>query len=479
MTFTDAGEIQRADQLVVYEHGWQSWSPTATYPAASTSPRPADRAGQVMGYRPDKRLPEEGFQGEGLLAVAPTRGGPVRIWSASDPTREVASIRARSVDGRLVVSADGPVTEVAVDAPGLDAALAAWADGAARACGAGPVGSIPAVWCSWYQYFGGVTAAAVTENLGQARRLDLPIGVFQLDDGFSGDVGDWLSTSDRFGRPLDSVAGEIRAEGHRAGIWTAPLLVGERSRIRAAHPGWLVGGADAGRNWGQHLHVLDVTHPDAAEHLATVFRRLSAWGFDYFKLDFLYAGALPGRRRQDASAIGAYREALRLIRAATGPGATLLGCGAPILPSLGLVDAMRVGPDIAIHHEPLRSGDLSAPSGRGAAMTVRARAFQHGRFWVNDPDCLIARAEMEGREEWAEVVERWGGLRASGDRLATLDAWGLETTRRLLTPSSPRPLVPTSDSGHEPVRGREAQASADPPPETSKPSGSRTRPLIS
>lgn len=104
---------------------------------------------------------------------------------------------------------------------------------------------------------------------------------------------------------------------------------------------------------------------------------------------------------------------------------------------------MRVGPDIATHYEPARTGDLSAPSGRGAAMTVRARAFQHARFWVNDPDCLIARPEMERREEWAGVVERWGGLRASGDRLDGLDGWGLETTRRLLTASSPHPLVET------------------------------------
>jgi len=49
---------------------------------------------------------------------------------------------------------------------------------------------------------------------------------------------------------------------------------------------------------------------------------------------------------------------------------------------------------------------------------------------------------MERREEWAGVVERYGGLRASGDRLAALDGWGLETTRRLLTPSSARPLLP-------------------------------------
>jgi alpha-galactosidase len=432
MTFTDVAEIPRAARRLVHEHGWQSWSPTGTYPATATSPRPADPAHRVMGYRPEKRLPVEGFQGEGLLAVAPVGGGRVRLWYAPDPTRDVASIRARVVDGRLVVSADGPVRETAVEAPSLDAALAVWADAVTRAHGIAPAGSIPPVWCSWYQYLGGVTAGDISENLDAAARLGLPIGVVQVDDGYSDDLGDWLRTSDRFGRSLRAVAAEIRAAGRRPGIWTAPLLVGERSRTRTEHPGWLLEGAGAGWNWGQRLHVLDVTHPDAADHLATVFRTLSEWGFDYFKLDFLYAGALPGRRHQDAAPIAAYRAALELIRDAVGPQATLLGCGAPILPSIGLVDAMRVGPDVAVHYEPRRTGDLSSPSGRGAALTVRARAFLHGRFWVNDPDCLIARPEMERREEWAALVERWGGLRASGDRLAGLDGWGLETTRRLL-----------------------------------------------
>ena len=73
-------------------------------------------------------------------------------------------------------------------------------------------------------------------------------------------------------------------------------------------------------------------------------------------------------------------------------------------------------------------------------LSGRARAYQHGRWWVNDPDCLVARPAMERREEWAAHVERYGGLRGSSDRLAELDEWGLATTRRLL--SSVPPPVP-------------------------------------
>jgi alpha-galactosidase len=284
------------------------------------------------------------------------------------------------------------------------------------------------VWCSWYQYFTDVTDADITENIDAIERLELPIDVIQIDDGWQAEIGDWLELSDRF-TSLPDVAARIRDTGRRAGVWIAPFLVGTRSRLVRDHPNWLVAGADAGHNWGQRLGVLDVTHPQASAHLRHVFARLRQAGFDYFKLDFLYAGALAG--------LAAYREGLRLIRDAVGPEAYLVGSGAPVLPSVGLVDALRVSPDIDVRVDPI-DGDMSRPSLRAAALSVTGRAWQHGRFWVNDPDCLLARPAMPHREQWAGIVERYGGLRCSGDRIRDLDEWGLATTRRLLS-SVPAP----------------------------------------
>ena len=83
---------------------------------------------------------------------------------------------------------------------------------------------------------------------------------------------------------------------------------------------------------------------------------------------------------------------------------------------------------------------MAVASQRSAVLTGRARAFQQGRFWINDPDCLIVRPNVERREDWADHVERFGALRSSSDRLRDLDAWGLETTRRLLQPASIEPF---------------------------------------
>jgi alpha-galactosidase len=149
-------------------------------------------------------------------------------------------------------------------------------------------------------------------------------------------------------------------------------------------------------------------------------------------VDFLYAGALEGVRHTDVDALSAYRAGIGIVREAIGPDAYLLGCGAPILPSLGLFDAMRVSPDTAPHRRP-EAGDYSQPGQDPAEFTGAARQWQHGRFWINDPDCLMARPAVETRERWAAHVAATGGLMASSDRLLSLDQWGVETTRRILS----------------------------------------------
>jgi alpha-galactosidase len=439
----------------VYEHGWQSWSPAATYAVDATSYRPGRPEIATMCYRPERPAPARGFQGEGLLAVDPGDGGPVRVYGATGPIA-VPSIRAALAHGRLTVSADRPVTPALLPGP-LPAALGSWADGylAGLDAAAAALRPAPTGWCSWYHYYTDVTEADVVENLAAIGAAELPVDVIQLDDGWQAEIGDWLAYSDRFASLAD-LAARIREAGRRPGIWVAPFLVGARSQIARDHPGWLVGGpdapVDAGRNWDQDLYALDVTDAGAAGYLRAVFGRLAGYGFDYYKLDFLYAGALDGPRAAGARAVSsradgaradggqalpAYRAGLRLIRDTVGPNPYLLGCGAPMLPSVGLVDAMRVSADISPDFEP-EGGDPSRPSQLGATLSVLGRAFQHGRFWVNDPDCVLARPSMRGRKEWAAVVERYGGLRCSSDRIVELDEWGLATTRRLLS-SVPRP----------------------------------------
>ncbi|MFF4018562.1 glycoside hydrolase family 36 protein [Streptomyces sp. NPDC001843] len=417
----------------VHEEGWQSWSPSGTYALDQAPYRPTDANWATVCYRPGVTVPAGAFQGEGLLALDPGDGSPVRLWAAADPTHEVPSVRLTVTGDRAEVTADGPVKEwTGTDIPSV---LGDWAG----SLGLPAPRPAPTVWCSWYEYFTEVTEDDIHENLRAMDTLDLPIDVVQIDDGYQRALGDWLTLSGRF-RSREAIADAIRARGRRAGIWTAPFLVDPASDLAAEHPDWLVrdaegGPAHAGRNWGHDLCVLDTTHPEAAAYLDDVFRTLRAEGYDYFKVDFLYAGALEGVRHGDhenMDALSAYRAGIGVIREAIGPDAYLLGCGAPILPSLGLFDAMRVSPDTAPHRRP-EAGDYSQPGQDPAEFTGAARQWQHGRLWVNDPDCLMARPAVETRERWAAHVAATGGLMASSDRLLSLDQWGVETTRRILS----------------------------------------------
>ena len=144
---------------------------------------------------------------------------------------------------------------------------------------------------------------------------------------------------------------------------------------------------------GEPLAALDCANPDVLAWLAALMRKVRAWGFGYAKLDFLYAGALPGVRGSGVPREAAYREALRVMREAIGD-AYLLVCGAPVVPSVGLCDALRVGPDVA-------RGVGRAPRQPAARQPCHSRCpkrgADHGAPWLArlfhvDPDVAYFRA---------------------------------------------------------------------------------------
>ncbi|WP_019180897.1 glycoside hydrolase family 36 protein [Microbacterium yannicii] len=426
MTIID--EVPVAPSARVYAEGWQSWSPTTWYDRAAPAHRPAEGWQHLMRFRPGTPLPDEGVQGEGLLVVDPGEGAPSRVYATLDASRVVPSIRAEWRGDRVVVQAEAPIAQWTTDAavaPGRDhPALADFGERFGVRMGARKNPAVPRVWCTWYRYFEAVTAADVLENLEAIEQHRLPVDVVQIDDGWSLGTGEWTRPDPDFGSLPDAVAA-IADSGRRAGLWLAPFSVGAGSVLARRHPDWLVG--PAGYNWGDDLVGLDLTHPGVREYLTTVFTGVRELGVDYLKLDFLYSGAVPGDRHDpDATPITAYRSGLALIRDVMGEDAYLLGCGAPMLPSVGLVDAMRVSPDT--FHE----GGEDGSQGLRGRMSLEARAWQHGRLWTTDPDCLVARPEFALRDEWARVVLEAPGLRGFSDRIAELDDHGLRLVSRLL-----------------------------------------------
>ena len=311
------------------------------------------------------------------------------------------------------------------------------AEASARRDGASPLG-----WCSWYQYFWRVTPAHIRQNLELAGRHG--VALVQIDDGYQRAIGDWLlprdAWSDADAGPLGEIerlAREIGAAGREPGIWTAPFVATLDSELAQSHPDWFV---RDGRNrprramwnpesWGGWAYALDTTRPDVLEHLTSTFERLTGLGFRYHKIDFCYAAAMVGRRVGDGTTTRAeaLRAGMAAVRAGIGDDSYLLGCGCPLGPAAGLVDALRVSPDTAPRWgpEPVHPEGYpeTGPAARNAVSASVLRAPLHRRLWVNDPDCLLLRSEQtelsaEQRTLLARVVAGTGGFMLLSDDLA-------------------------------------------------------------
>ncbi len=222
---------------------------------------------------------------------------------------------------------------------------------------------------------------------------DLPFDVLQVDDGWQVKIGDW-EVNEKFPSGMKALADRIKSTGRKAGLWLAPLIAVRSSKLVREHPDWMLKDergrfVSAGFNWGEYLCALDTTHPDVILWLAALMKQVRAWGFDYLKLDFLYAGALKGKRFKDMPREAAYREGLRVMREAMGLDAFFLTCGTLILPAIGLCDAIRVGPDVSNAWESYRDAILlynpSVPGTRNAIRTSLSRLWLQPLVHV-DPD---------------------------------------------------------------------------------------------
>ena len=223
------------------------------------------------------------------------------------------------------------------------------------------------------------------------------------------------------------------------------MLVGRSSELLRDHPGWVVRDpagepVSAGHVCRQECTALDVTHPDAAAYLSGVLRTMRA-GASTTSRSTSFTRAPRG-----APAPGRHRGAGLPARAAADPGRDRPGRAAarlrgadPALGGPGRRDAGRPG-----HRHRLRAGRAATrPSHRsrtrpgtrwpGPGSRAGSGSTTRTACWPG-PACSAARTGPR-------LVERFGGLRSSGDGLRNLDAWGLATTRRLLVPSPAGPVT--------------------------------------
>ena len=366
-----------------YRHGWQSWSLAAwTDPTMLPVPRPAIfHPLQVDAEHVHKKY----LNGSWLGAVEFADGNILLLGALATDSN------VSLVEDQLSGQSEAGEIEWFIAFGQENVVFEEYAKELSIRFGETKKASAPRVWCSWYSLYSAITEPLlhkIFKDLG-----DLPFDVLQVDDGWQMDIGDWTA-NEKFPSGMKALADQIKSTGRRAGLWLAPLIATKSSKLFREHPDWFLRNdakrlVSAGFNWGERLYALDTTHPDVTLWLVALMKQVRTWGFDYLKLDFLYGGALKGQRFKDMPREAAYRESLRVMREAMGADAFFLTCGTPILPAIGVCDAMRIGPDVAHYWEKYRDAYLlynpTIPGTKNAIRTVLHRLWLKPLLHI-DPD---------------------------------------------------------------------------------------------
>jgi alpha-galactosidase len=321
------------------------------------------------------------------------------------------------------------------------------------------VPEVPVGWCSWYCYGPEVTEKDIIANMRRSAAVVPALKYIQIDDGYQSRMGDWLVPGDGFSDGIAALCNRICGDGFEPAVWVAPFIAEQGSLLFREHPGWFVmdeaglplSSADVSFGGWRNgpWYMLDGTHPDARAYLRTVFGTMrKQWNCRYFKLDANMWGAMPFgvRHMKTATRVEAYRLGMKAVMEGAGEDSFILGCNAPMWPSIGAVHGMRITNDIS----------RNWPDIRANAMECFWRNWQHGRLWMNDPDCLVlenshsavmgpdgqpigTNAAAVTEDEFlfhAAGILASGGSLLSGDDISIMSDASLGILKKMIPPTS-------------------------------------------
>ena len=299
--------------------------------------------------------------------------------------------------------------------------------------------SNPNGWCSWYYYYENISSKAIKDNL-ELLKDHKALEYIQIDDGYQTHMGDWLCFTDKFEGGLKAIVDDIHKEGKKAALWVAPFIVSGNSKVFKEHSDFLLKDSFGNLVSSDNLtyggwrdtpwYALDFSNPKVLDYITKVFHYFSHdLHIKYFKLDACYWGAIRSYcYNRNFSCVDNYRKGLEIILKAVGKDAFILGCNAPLWPSLGLVHGMRVSDDIVREHHRIKQ----------IAFEVFNRQWMNKKLWINDPDCLCLKnlkdqvASTEDYKVHLATILISDGVLMLGDAIHTLEDTDLEKINKIL-----------------------------------------------
>lgn len=247
---------------------------------------------------------------------------------------------------------------------------------------------------SWYNHYQNINEEIILKNLDSIDSTHYDL--FQIDDGSESFVGDWLDIDiKKFPNGLKPIVDKIHQKGLKAGIWLAPLVAEKDSKLFKEHPDYIYreNGKEiyAGCNWSGDC-PLDIRNPEVIEYIKKVLYYYKDLGFDFLKLDFLYASCLV--KDKSKTRAETMREMMELIRNELGKDALILVCGVPLSSCFGLADYARIGPDVSLKFDDafyMKLFHRERISTKITLVNTIYRSYFNKIAFLNDPDVYLLR----------------------------------------------------------------------------------------
>lgn len=290
---------------------------------------------------------------------------------------------------------------------------------------------------SWYNMYQNINEKLINDCLDA---LDDRFNLFQIDDGYETKVGDWLSIDNtKFPNGLKPIVEKIHSKGLKAGIWVAPFAAEINSKLAIEHPDWLIKKNNkpvkCGVNWGG-FYSLDLTNEDAKKYIIESLNYYKSLGFDFFKLDFVYAASVVVPNGYTRAEWQEYT--YRFLRENLSD-KLILGCGANIFNSFNNFDYLRVGPDVSFKFDDVPYMRLLHRERNSTKNTIQntiyRSIFDHHLF-LNDSDVFLLRDDnieltLEQRKALITINALFSSVLMTSDNISEYD----EYKNNLLTDS--------------------------------------------
>ncbi len=281
---------------------------------------------------------------------------------------------------------------------------------------------------SWYNYYQNINEEIILRDL---EGLDNRFNLFQIDDGYETFVGDWLDIDKvKFPNGLKNIVDKIHNKGYKAGIWLAPFVAEEKSKLFNEHKDYFkrdIKGnlIKAGGNWSG-FYVIDMDNVEAMNYVKKCLEYYVDLGFDFFKLDFLYAVTLP--RYYDKTKAMATDIAYKFIRDILGD-RLILGCGAIPVSSAQYFDYLRVGPDVSLLFDDvwyMKYAHRERISTKITLQNTIYRSIFNRHMFLNDPDVFLLRddnIELTNEQKYAilTIDALFGSVLMTSDNIGAYD----------------------------------------------------------